>query len=80
MEVWPDNQQALAVFISMCTQWRTGMAGPVGLDYAVLPEIWRRTKTPPQDRDDAFDCLRVMEDAALTFFRHAAEKARENKK
>lgn len=41
------------------------MNGPTGLDYSVLPEIWRRTKTPISERDDVFECLRVMESEAL---------------
>lgn len=49
----------------MATQWRLGYGGPTGLDYSALPEVWRRTKTPSEDRDDVFDALRVLEDAAL---------------
>jgi hypothetical protein len=49
----------------MGTQWRTGMGGPTGLDYGVLPEIWRRLKVPPDERDDVFADLRVLETAAL---------------
>ncbi|MGJ7497459.1 DUF1799 domain-containing protein [Variovorax sp. RT4R15] len=63
-EVWPDNWQALIVFTTMSTQWR-GSNGPTGFDYGVLPEIWRRTKTPIDTRDEVFDCLQVMELAAL---------------
>lgn len=67
IDVWPDNLAAVNVFIAMSTQWRrAGMTGAaVGLDYSVLPEMWRRTKTPPAERDAVFDDLRVMEDAAL---------------
>lgn len=45
------------------------MGGATGLDYGVLPEIWRRTKTPIEDRDEVFDDLRIMEDAALETMR-----------
>jgi hypothetical protein len=65
VEVWPDNLQAVNVFIAMSTQWSVGPAGPIGLKYEALPEVWRRTKTPMQDRDAIFQDLRVMEDAAL---------------
>ena len=64
-EVWPDNLQAAHVFVAMSTQWRFGMAGPTGLDYAALPEVWRRTRTVLAERDEVFDCLRIMEEAAL---------------
>lgn len=73
-DIWPDNLQAFNVFVSMLTQWRTGFNGPTGLDYSALPEVWRRTKTAPQDRDDVFDCLRVMEDAALEHIRASQKK------
>ena len=60
----------------MSTQWRrAGMAGIcVGLDYSVLPEVWRRAKVPPALRDDVFDDLRVMEEAALGKMRETQKK------
>lgn len=65
--VWPENWQAVSVFTVMRTQWRVGMAGYYGLDMNVLPEIWRRLKVPPCDRDEIFESLLHMEDAALAF-------------
>lgn len=38
-ELWPCNATAMRVFIAMQTQWRVGMAGATGLDYAVLPTV-----------------------------------------
>jgi hypothetical protein len=55
----------------MSTQWRTGVNGATGLDYGVLPEMWRRTKTPMKDRDQVFNDLRTLEDAALETMRKA---------
>ena len=49
----------------MGTQWRVGMGGPTGLDYNVLPEIWKRLKVPKKDRDQVFDDLQEMEHTAL---------------
>lgn len=63
--VWPENRQAVQVFLAMRTQWRIGMNGPTGLDYSVLPEIWRRTKVPPQDRDRVFEEIQLIEGGAL---------------
>lgn len=35
VEVWPENVPAWAFFCETCsTQWRVGMGGPTGLDYA----------------------------------------------
>ncbi len=65
MLCWPENRQALLVFMALRTQWRTGMSGFTGLDYGVLPEIWRRLKVPPAERDDVFADLQVIEAGAL---------------
>lgn len=69
--IWPDNAQALKVFIAMGTQWTE-----MGLVYASLPEVWRRTKTPIGDRDRVFSDIRVMEAEVLKFNAEQAEKAR----
>ena len=62
---WPENVQPTVVMMTLGTQWRTAAAGFTGLDYGVLPEIWRRLKVPPQDRDAVFFDLQVIERAAL---------------
>ncbi|WP_425286327.1 DUF1799 domain-containing protein [Candidatus Fukatsuia endosymbiont of Tuberolachnus salignus] len=31
--MWPDIWPSFLVMRAMSTQWRTGMAGPTGLDY-----------------------------------------------
>jgi hypothetical protein len=43
VEVWPENEGAVRVFLSMGTQWRrAGLSGiPTGLDYAALPAVCR---------------------------------------
>lgn len=64
--VWPENIRVFFLFHAMRTQWRMSMNGPTGLDYNVLPEMWRRLKVPPQDRDATFADLQVIEGAALT--------------
>jgi hypothetical protein len=71
-EVWPDNWLSYQVFSCIGTQWRTGMNGATGLDYNVLPEIWRRLKVPFKERDNIFQDIRIMESTAL-------ETMRENK-
>ena len=62
---WPENRPAALVFLTMRTQWRVGMNGPTGLDYAALPECWRRCGIKPADRDETFASLQIMEQAAL---------------
>jgi hypothetical protein len=66
VEIWPDNESAVKVFAAMGTQWRVGMAGRTGLDYGVLPLVFRLTDIPRADWPHVFDDLRVMEGAALS--------------
>ncbi|KRC30685.1 DUF1799 domain-containing protein [Acidovorax sp. Root217] len=65
VEVWPDNFEAYALFCSMSTQWRIGMAGPTGLDYNVLYSKLDRMDLEP-DRYTELECdVGVIERAAL---------------
>lgn len=66
IKVWPDNWLPIRVFQSLSTQWRTGMSGPTGLDYAVLPAVMQLEGVRKKDRADLFDCVRAMEGAALS--------------
>lgn len=50
------------------------MNGPTGLDYNVLPEIWKRLGVKKKDRDQVFADLQEMERAALSVM----AKQREN--
>lgn len=65
IELWPDNVDAVDVFIGMGTQWRMGPGGATGLDYAALPFVMRSVGIPAADRSDVFDGVRVMEIEAL---------------
>ncbi len=77
-ELWPDNVATYNVFVCLLTQWRiAGIDGEgtlirTGLDYSALPEIWRRCKIAPAERDEVFEGVRIMEDSAL-------EQMRENR-
>ena len=72
MPVWPDNRQAVNVFLAMRTQWNCGAGGAVGLMYSSLPEVWRRLKVPHADRDEIFTSLRALEAAALDAMREGS--------
>ncbi len=64
-EVWPENWPAFDLFLTLSTQWRTGMNGPTGMDYAVLyPLLDRRTRSAAE-YDELFADIRCMERAAL---------------
>lgn len=68
IEIWPDMQSAVSVFIGMATQWRwagAGMAGAfrTGLDYSALSIVagTMEAKVTPELLHD----LRTMENEAL---------------
>lgn len=68
-DIWPDNVQAVNVFISMATQWRIGPNGVTGLDYNALAFVMRANDVKEADRAAVFDDLRTLEDAALETIR-----------
>ena len=63
--VWADNWPALVVFEQMCTQWRVGQHSYIGLDYNVLPQVFRMSGIKRKDQPALFADLRVMENEAL---------------
>ena len=68
--IFPDNFVIVKVFMGMMRQWRIGMNGVVGMDYAALPSIPAvRRITDEDEYDDMFECLQVMEIAALAEIR-----------
>ena len=67
--IYPDNERAVMVFIDIMTQWRTGAAGAVGLDYNVLPMVFELRKIDGEERAEVFDGVRIMESAALETMR-----------
>lgn len=66
VEVWPEHMVVCDVMRAMGTQWRVGMGGATGLDYAVLPQVFRLVGVPKKDWARVFDDLRVMECGVLT--------------
>lgn len=67
--VWPDNWDAVNLFVAMLTQWRMGFSGRTGLDYGVVPTVLRLLGIARSSWPDLFQDLRVMEQAALTQMR-----------
>lgn len=66
VEIWPDNFEAYRLFCSMSTQWRTGFAGPTGLDYNVLYSKLDRLGLEPDRYDELESDVGVIERAALS--------------
>lgn len=69
IDIWPENFQSVSTFRAVLTQWRVGMSGAVGLDYAVLRDVMRWLGVEPECRAGVFRDVRVMEAAALEAMR-----------
>jgi len=59
----------VAVFSRMLTQWHVGMGGAVGLVYGSLERVYKRCKVTPEEEDEVFDGIQIMEQAALNEMR-----------
>ena len=67
VEIWPDNVDAVNVFIDMSTQWRVGVAGATGLDYGVIEKVMQLGGIRKKHRREVFEAVRIMESAAIRF-------------
>jgi hypothetical protein len=65
--IWPGNWKTVLLFAALGTQWRAGMAGPVGLDYAVLPMVARQLRI--RLKRSRFAALQAMEAEVLRIFK-----------
>ena len=67
--VWPELAPALELFCSLQTQWRTGVAGPTGLDYGALtPPLLTALGLTARRLRELWPDLQAMERAALELF------------
>ena len=64
-EIWPENEESIALFSSLSTQWRMGFSGPIGLDYNVLFMRLDRMKLSDEKHEQLFHEVRVIESEAL---------------
>lgn len=62
-EVWPENWPALEMWWRIQTQWRTSVSGVIGLDYSVLPWIFRMYQV--EDPRALLEDLQAMEGTVL---------------
>lgn len=63
-----DMIQSYDVFCAMGTQWRSAGAGAYGLDYNVLPMLFKIYKI--DDEEQVLNDIRVMEQKALEMMHH----------
>lgn len=65
-EVFEENWPVVELFLRVQTQWRTGMSGPVGLDYTAVAWVLKLTAEETSHRSLLED-LQIMEGAVLGF-------------
>jgi len=70
LDIYPDNVQAVHVYVEMLTQWRVGPSGSIGLDYRALETIPAVRRIKDEDEyEDLFSSLQTMERATLKHYR-----------
>jgi hypothetical protein len=68
----PEAEPVIDLYAAVQTQWRVGMAGATGLDYAGV-EAAARLRGTPMD-PETFSGLQVCEHAALTAMAERRDK------
>ncbi|MDP4300341.1 DUF1799 domain-containing protein [Leptothrix discophora] len=75
--LWPDNVRAWGIWCAVQTQWRVGMAGATGLDYAGVWRVIESAGIARRRRDAVFESLQAMERVALEeWARKGSQRAR----
>jgi len=68
-EVYPENQEPLAIFLCMQTNWNisAGFSGVVfqGLNYSALESVLRLMQIPRKRWRSMFEDIRVLEMSAI---------------
>ena len=57
VEIWPDNVETVHCFIGLSTQWKSGVNGVTGLDYAAIP----LEMNDVEGKREVFRGLQIME-------------------
>lgn len=63
--LWPENVETWRVWQEVQTQWRVGMSGMTGLDYAGVRAHLTEIGSSGDERRALYDCIRVMERETL---------------
>lgn len=69
IEVWPENEQSVKLFLSLGTQWMVAVGvsamRPLGLNYQSMESAMRVLNIPRKDRPALFSDVRLMEREVL---------------
>lgn len=64
--LWPDNVEAWLLFVSLRSQWRIGVGGSTGLDYAaVLDHLRAGLRLSRRKIDELYPLIVAAEGGAL---------------
>lgn len=63
--LWPECLEIFLIWQSIQTQWRSGMGGATGLDYAGVQAYMALRGIANKKRPELFSALQVMETATL---------------
>ncbi|MFZ4498752.1 MAG: DUF1799 domain-containing protein [Burkholderiales bacterium] len=77
--LWTENVPVWNLWQAVQTQWRIGMNGPTGLDYAGIEALMRMRNVSRAERPELIEGLQVMEVVALEEFAAKAEKDQRRK-
>lgn len=72
-EVWQDNWRSVTLFSRLATQWRVGMNGAIGLDYAAVESTLRLMAVPRCRWRTLFADMQIMEASVLDYRREIAD-------
>ena len=72
--LWDCNVVVMQVYAAMQTQWRVGMGGATGLDYAGLERVFWALEIAPDAQRDVFWGLQVVERMVLQVWRSQAQR------
>lgn len=63
--LWPENEDAFWLWLSLQTQWNTGMGGATGLNYPGVEACMRLRGIGTKERQRLFAAVQGMEQATL---------------
>ncbi|MCU0963533.1 MAG: DUF1799 domain-containing protein [Burkholderiaceae bacterium] len=72
----PECVPVFQLWRNVQTQWRVGMMGPTGLDYAGVEAYMRMARTQLRREADTIELLRAMEVATLKVYAERRAEAR----
>lgn len=72
--LWPDNVDAWRAWQSIQTQWRHGMSGPTGLDYAGVRACLDELGFAGDERRDAWAGIQACERTTLDVMAERRER------